>query len=283
MKKILLSLTLIAATFQGCYFTAVDSGEVGVQISQGKVQEDALTEGFNFSFNPFASLILYNTKAKQLELSGVSNGVDTNELIRDSAITIIDKDGMQIPVDLTIIYRLDGSKAPIVRRKFGADIVWDNKMVVPVAKDVIKAVMQKDANIYRLNQNREAYATSIASELEKAVNDGMDCKCVTIERVSITDIKIPASINESIIKKNQMQEESLRAELELRQAEAKAKIEIAQKEGTAKAQLALAKSITPEMIRWKELEIAEDAVKKWNGTLPSTNLGSNAIPFVNIK
>jgi hypothetical protein len=79
-----------------------------------------------------------------------------------------------------------------------------------------------------------------------------------------------------------MEEQSRTAELQVKRAEAEAKIEIAKKEGTAKAQLALAKSITPELIRWKELEIQEEAIQKWDGKLPSTNMG-NAVPFINVK
>jgi hypothetical protein len=87
---------------------------------------------------------------------------------------------------------------------------------------------------------------------------------------------------ESIMKKNQMEEEFRRAELEVKKAEAEARVEVAKKEGIAKAQLALAKSITPDLIKWKELEISESAVAKWNGTLPTTNAGTT-IPFLNIK
>ena len=99
--------------------------------------------------------------------------------------------------------------------------------------------------------------------------------------VSIRDIKLPSQLMDSIMKKNQMQEESLRAELESKKAEAEAKIEVAKAEGTARAQLALAKSITPEMIKWRAMEIEQQAVSKWDGKLPTTNAG--VVPFINIK
>ena len=45
-----------------------DSGEVGVRINSGVVQDTPVIEGFNFSINTMASFVTYNVKAKQLEM-----------------------------------------------------------------------------------------------------------------------------------------------------------------------------------------------------------------------
>lgn len=259
----------------------IDSGEAGVQINSGVVQDVAIREGFNFSINPMANLIVYNVKAKQLEMSG-TNGDDTSEIINDAAVTILTKDNLQIPVDITVLYKLKDECAPYIRKEFGVDTIWDNKVVVPVTRDVVRGVIGKDADVYKLNQNREQYAEDIKRELGERVNAAIKKECVTFEMVSIRDIKLPPQLMDSIMKKNQMQEESLRAELEIKKAEAEAKVEVAKAEGTAKAQLALAKSITPEMIKWRSLEIEQQAIVKWNGVLPTTN-ANGAIPFLQIK
>lgn len=281
MKKVLFSSVLVAMMFQGCYLTVIDSGEVGVQVNSGKVVDTPVTEGFNFSINPMADLEIYNVKAKQLEMSG-ENEKDTEEIINDAAVTILTKDNLSVPVDITVLYKLKDECAPHIRKEFGADIIWDNKVIVPVARDVVRAVIGKDADVYSLNQNREKYAADIAVEFAEKANTAIKKQCVSVEMVSIRDIKIPKQLMDSIMAKNQMEEQSRTAELQVKRAEAEAKIEIAKKEGTAKAQLALAKSITPELIRWKELEIQEEAIAKWDGKLPTTNMG-NAVPFINVK
>lgn len=281
MKKVLFSSVLVAMMFQGCYMEMIDSGQVGVQVNSGKVVDTPVTEGFNFSINPMAQLEVYNVKAKQLEMSG-ENEKDTEEIINDASVTILTKDNLSVPVDITVLYKLKDECAPHIRKEFGADVIWDNKVIVPVARDVVRAVIGKDADVYSLNQNREKYASEIALELVEKANTAIKKQCVSVEMVSIRDIKIPKQLMDSIMAKNQMEEQSRTAELQVKRAEAEAKIEIAKKEGTAKAQLALAKSITPELIRWKELEIQEEAIQKWDGKLPTTNMG-NAVPFINVK
>ena len=86
MKNIMMSLIsgLVLFGFSGCgYVTTVDSGEAGVVIVNGVVEEKAIGEGFAFSINPLASIIKYNIKAKQLEMSG-QDGKDTGEIMNDS-------------------------------------------------------------------------------------------------------------------------------------------------------------------------------------------------------
>lgn len=280
MKKILISASLIAVMFQGCYMEMIDSGEVGVQIDGGKVNDKPVTEGFNFSMNPWAKLTTYNVKAKQLEMSG-NNEKDTVEQMNDHSVTILTKDNLQIPIDITILYKLKDECAPYVRKEFGEDIIWDNKVVVPVARDVVRGVVGKDADVYKLNQSRELYSTEIKHDLEVKVNDSMKKQCVSIEMVSIKDIRLPSQLMDSIMKKNQMEEESRRAELEVKKAQAEANVAIARAKGTAESQLALAKSITPEMIKWKELEIQDEAVKRWDGKMPQYT-GGGAVPFINV-
>lgn len=282
MKKVLFSLVLVALTFQGCYLTTVDSGEVGVQVAAGTVSDKPVTEGLAWTLMPLTTLDRYNVKAKLLEMSG-ENGNDTPEVINDGAVTIITDKGMPIPIDVSILYKLKDSCAPYIRKEFGKDVTWDNSIIVPNARDIVKDVIGKDsADIYALNQNREKYAALIKTGLENKANTALKNQCITVEMVSVKDIHIPKEFMDTIMKKNQMEEESRRTELQVKKAKAEAEIEIARAEGTSKAQLALAKSITPEMIKWKELENTSNAIQKWDGKLPTTNMG-NAVPFVNVK
>lgn len=287
MKKIVASVGLVALMFQGCYMDTVDSGEIGVEVYQGKVSDNLISDGLHINIVPMTHLIKYNIKAKQLEMSSnhrKTDGVDNEntELLKDGPVTVLMNGNMPVPVDVTVLYKMKSSCAPFIRTQFGEDIIWDYKMVVPVVKDIVMTTIGKDADIYLLNKNREQYGEQIKVAAEKRINDGLGKDCVSVEMVSIRDMKIPTQITESIMKKNQMEEEARRAELEVRKAQAEAQVTIAKAKGTAEAQLALTKSITPEMIRWKELEIQGIATEKWDGKLPTTN-ATGAIPFINIK
>lgn len=283
MKKWLLFALAPIFLLSGCGIYTIDSGEVGVKVVNGKVSDDILTEGLEIVLNPWAKIELYNVKAKNLEMT-VANGnaKDTVETMYDSAVTITTMDNLQVPVDVTILYKLADNCAPHIRKEFGTDVNWDNKTIIPVARSVIRDVISKDANIYTLNQNREAYSNHIKTEFTQKVNNTIGRQCVSVEMVAIRDIHLPKQLTDSIMIKNQMEEQARTAELAVKKAEAEAKIEVTRMEGTARAQLALAKSLTPEMLQWKQMEINQHAVEKWNGILPTTN-ASGAVPFINLK
>lgn len=269
MKKFYsLVLILAALIFSGCA-ERIDSGEAGVKVTLGNVSEDILTEGLHFYMPLMTDINVYNTKSKMIEMSDEKH-TDTNEVIYDSAINILTKDNLSVPVDVTINYKLNKNCVPLIRVNYGLDVTWDNKIVTPKTRDVVRSVIGKDADVYRLNQNREVYTAQIQRTLTSEIDKMLGKEgCVEIDSVSIKNIKIPAQLNESILRKQQMEESVKIAELEIQRIKAEAQAEIEKNIGVAKAQKILTESISDKMIEWKRLEIEQQKINKWNGVTPT--------------
>lgn len=261
-------LILTALIFSGCA-ERIDSGEAGVKVTLGNVSEDILTEGLHFYMPLMTDINVYNTKSKMIEMSDEKH-TDTNEVIYDSAINILTKDNLSVPVDVTINYKLNKNCVPLIRVNYGLDVTWDNKIVTPKTRDVVRSVIGKDADVYRLNQNREVYTAQIQRTLTSEIDKMLGKEgCVEIDSVSIKNIKIPAQLNESILRKQQMEESVKIAELEIQRIKAEAQAEIEKNIGVAKAQKILTQSISDKMIEWKRLEIEQQKINKWNGVTPT--------------
>ncbi|MBF1207245.1 MAG: prohibitin family protein [Fusobacterium periodonticum] len=269
MKKFYsLVLVLMALMISGCA-ERIDSGEAGVKVTLGNVSEDILTEGLHFYIPLMTDINVYNTKSKMIEMSDEKH-TDTNEVIYDSAINILTKDNLSVPVDVTINYKLNKNCVPLIRVNYGLDVTWDNKIVTPKTRDVVRSVIGKDADVYRLNQNREVYTAQIQRTLTSEIDKMLGKEgCVEIDSVSIKNIKIPAQLNESILRKQQMEESVKIAELEIQRIKAEAQAEIEKNIGVAKAQKILTESISDKMIEWKRLEIEQQKINKWNGVTPT--------------
>ena len=269
MKKLIIS-SCLALMLSGCYFEVIDSGETGVEVSNGKVSETVLNEGFQFSLNPLTDLNLYNTKSKVLEMSDYKRE-NNKEVISTEPVLVLTKDNLQIPVDITILYKLEKTCAPFLIINYGEDGIWDRKIVVPKARDISRSVIGKDADVYKLNQNREIYTSEIRSELGKQLNGIVGKEnCILIDSVSINNIKIPQQLAESILKKQQTEEAVKIANLEIERIKAQAQAEIEKNKGISEAQKILAQSLTPQMLQWKELEVRQMEIEKWNGVMPTT-------------
>ena len=275
MKKLIIS-SCLALMLSGCYFEVIDSGETGVEVSNGKVSETVLNEGFQFSLNPLTDLNIYNTKSKVLEMSDYKRE-NNKEVISTEPVLVLTKDNLQIPVDITILYKLEKTCAPFLRINYGEDGIWDRKIVVPKARDISRSVIGKDADVYKLNQNREIYTSEIRSELGKQLNGIVGKEnCILIDSVSINNIKIPQQLAESILKKQQTEEAVKIANLEIERIKAQAQAEIEKNKGISEAQKILAQSLTPQMLQLKELEVRQMEIEKWNGVMPTTLMSDKA-------
>jgi regulator of protease activity HflC (stomatin/prohibitin superfamily) len=77
-------------------------------------------------------------------------------------------------------------------------------------------------------------------------------------------------------------QKAIQTENELRQASAEAKKVVASAEGTAEANQKIAASINANIVEWRRLDVQQQAISRWNGTLPQYS-GGGAIPFIQIN
>jgi regulator of protease activity HflC (stomatin/prohibitin superfamily) len=258
----------------GCYMTTVDSGEGGVEVIAGKVTQGVIEPGFAFSLNPLAELDLYNTKAKMIDMNRVNqNKEDTTEVMYESPVTILTSENLTVPIDISILYRVQKPQLVDIRTNYGIDTIWEPKIIVKKARAVSREAIGK-ASVYDLNKNRSEYEKTIIAQLGDKLG-----KYVTVEQVNINNIPLPEKIREAVEAKMVESENAKKAEYKLATIKMEAQQEVEKKKGIAEAQKILTKSITPSLIKWKELEIADKIAdakliesKKWDGVRAKTEV-----------
>jgi regulator of protease activity HflC (stomatin/prohibitin superfamily) len=288
----------------GCYMTTIDSGEAGVEVVNGEVQDNALHEGFHFSLNPLTDIDVYNTKVKALIMNNSTAGKeDSHEIIYDTHLTILTRESMEVPLDMVLNYSLSKSCASSIRKHYGTDGVWDEKIVIPKVRSVSRGVIGT-ATVYDLNEKRDSYSVKIKDNLNKKFTGIFGEGCVRVSTASIQNIYIPVQLKKSIMAKQQMNEEVARKELEIKRTEAEAKQRVAKEKGEAEAKrvnaqgiadariieaTAIAKanreisaSLTPEVLAYKQLENDKAEIDRWDGVKPKVLMGTGATPIVQL-
>ena len=261
--KSTLLAALTAVSFQGCYFSTVDSTEVGVEKSGGVIADTPTKEGLAFNPNPLASLTIFNIKQKKLELS---------------AVTVLTKEQLQVPMDMTVLYRLTPEKAPSIMKQFGVDGVWDDKLVISNMRSVSRSVIGT-SDIDDLIAKRAEYEHKIVQGMNTIVGK----YGVIVEQVMIRDIAIPTAIQDSVKRKLTAEQDSLRAKYDLEKAKQEAQIEIEKQKGAAEANKHLVSSLTPTLIEYKKLQIKQQEIDKWNGAYPTTVVNGAVTPLLSTK
>lgn len=306
LRKLKLTAVSIAAvlSMQGCYMTTIDSGESGVEVVAGEVADTAMTTGFHFSVNPLADVDTFNTKVKALIMNNsTANHEDTHEIIYDTHLTILTKENMEVPLDMVLNYSLNKTCAPTIRKQYGQDGVWDEKIVIPKVRSISRGVIGT-ATVYDLNEKRDMYSVKIKEHLNKQFAEIFSEGCVQVATASIQNIYIPKQLKQSIMAKQQMKEEVSRKEQEVKKTEAEAKQRVAKEKGEAEAKRVnaqgiadariieakaiaeandkIARSLTPEVLAYKQLENDKAQIDKWDGVRSKVVLGEGSSPLIQI-
>ena len=101
----------------------IDAGEAGVKKLFGKVQKDVLGSGVHF-VNPLLEIVKMDVKTQNYTMSGVN---DEGQRSGDDAIKVLTSDGLEVTIDLSVLYRINSVDAPKLLQVTGAD--YDNKIV----------------------------------------------------------------------------------------------------------------------------------------------------------
>src|SRR5687767_7399183 len=94
----------------------VDAGEVGVKKLFGKVQKEVLGSGLHF-INPLFEIQKLDIKTQNYTMSGQNDeGLQSG----DDAIRVLTADGLEVTIDLSVLYRLNSVDAPMLLQETGA-------------------------------------------------------------------------------------------------------------------------------------------------------------------
>ena len=267
-------MTLIVAIFSilaltGC--TYVKPGYVGVKVNQyggnKGVSDTPLLAGKHMYFPWTTDIILYPSFIQNIKWTeSIEEGSPTNQ-----AITFQTKEGANVTVDIGLSYSLDPAKIPALYSKFKVDIdILTDGYVRNIVRDLFikKASEMESTDIY--SGRKAELLQFVEDELKKELAP----LGIIVDRLSlINSMKFDAKITTSINSVIEATQRALEAENKIRQTKAeaqqlieeatgKAQARLTEAKAEAEANLIIAKSITPELIKW-------NAITKWNGTAPT--------------
>jgi len=258
-------------------YVIVESGNVGVVRTLGKVQTIALSEGFHMK-TPIID------KVEQVDI----------RLTRASArAASASKDLQTVETQVTLQYSMDGAIAPLTFQRIGQRANVAATIVEPAIQESVKAVTAQYTAEQLVTQRAEV-KLQIQQAIEKFINTTLDEKdlagSVKIANFAITDFAFSPEFNKAIEMKVKAEQEALQAKNEktrrVTQAEAGAaerklaadaaafEIETSSKaRADAISREASALKNNPELIKLR-------AIEKWDGKLPKFSGGQSPLPLV---
>ncbi len=110
----------------------INAGEIGIKVLFGSVKKDVLQSGLHF-VNPLYEIKKVDVKTQNYTMSGVN---DEGGKAGDDAIRVLTSDGLEVTIDLTVLYRVGAIDAPKLYQQTGLD--YKDKIVRPITRTKIR-------------------------------------------------------------------------------------------------------------------------------------------------
>ncbi|QFR50492.1 prohibitin family protein [Sulfurimonas lithotrophica] len=256
-------------------FAIIEEGERGILSTNGKYSDNALLPGLHFVIPVIQKVYIVDTRvriinyASRIEASGGSNsGINSKP-----AVTVLDKRGLPVSIELTVQYRLNSQFAAQTISNWGFS--WEDKIINPVVRDIVRTVVGKyDAESLPQLRNQ------IAAEIDKGIRDNIESlknSPADLQSIQLREIILPPKVKEQIERVQVAKQEVQRAEQEVQRAKQEALKRAAEAEGIAQkkrieaqgkadavtieakaqaqANKIIAQSLTPKLLQLEQIQV----------------------------
>ncbi len=246
----------------------VDAGEVGVQSVFGKVQPSTLNSGLNL-VNPLAKVVVFDAKTQNYTMSGVH---DEGDKEGDDAIRVLTADGLEVIVDLTVLYRIIPSEAPRVLREIGAD--YKDKVVRPITRTMIRdnAVYYDAVALYSLKRNE------FQQRIYRDIENNFKKRGLVLEQLLIRNINLPTSVKTTIESKINAEQDAQKMQFVLQKEKQEAERKRVEAQGIADYQKILSTGLSDKQLQYESIIAQKELAKSPNAKV--IIMGGKSTPII---
>jgi regulator of protease activity HflC (stomatin/prohibitin superfamily) len=222
----------------------VDAGQAGVQTLFGKVDNRVLESGLNL-INPLVEVTMFDIKTQNYTMSGVhSEGDQTG----DDAIRVLSADGLEVIIDLTVLYRVLPNQAPRILKEIGSD--YKNTIVRPITRTKIRdnAVYYDAVSLY--SKKRDEFQARIFKGIE---NDFKD-RGLVLEQLLVRNITLPQSVKVTIESKINAEQEAQKMEFVLQKEKQEAERKRVEAQGIADYQKIINTGLSDQQLQYEMIK-----------------------------
>ncbi len=235
----------------------IDAGHVGIVSLFGEISDRTLEPGLNF-VNPLASVTDLDVKTQNYTMSGVN---DEGQKNGDDAIRVLTADGLEVVIDLTVLYRLLPTEAPRLMRQIGED--YTDKIVRPITRTRIRdnAVYYDAVALY--SSRRDEFQGRIF----KAIENDFKARGLMLEQLLVRNINLPASVKQTIESKINAEQEAQKMQFVLQKERQEAERKRVEAQGIADYQRIMATGLTDKQLQYEQIKAQRELAASPNSKI----------------
>lgn len=226
----------------------VDAGYIGVQSLFGNIQKNTLASGLNI-VNPMVQVREVDVRTQNYTMSGVH---DEGDKVGDDAIRVLTKDGLEVSIDLSVLYRVNEVSAPKLIRNIGVE--YKDKIIRPVTRTKIRdnAVLYDAIELY--STKREQFQLGIF----KSIDDEFNKRGLILENLLVRNITLPQTVKLTIESKINAEQDAQKMQYVLQKETQEAERKRVEAQGIADYQRILSQGLSDKMLQYEQIKAMKE-------------------------
>lgn len=222
----------------------IEPGDVGVQKLFGKVNSNILESGLNV-INPLVEVVTFDVRTQNYTMSGVH---DEGDKSGDDAIRVLSADGLEVVIDLTVLYKVIDKEAPRILKEIGTD--YRNTIVRPICRTKIRdnAVYYDAVALYSTKRDE------FQARIFKTIEDDFKSRGLILEQLLVRNITLPASVKAAIESKINAEQEAQKMTFVLQKEKQEAERKRVEAQGIADYQTILSTGLSDKQLQYEMIK-----------------------------
>ncbi len=264
----LVGILLIVLAIFSSMFKQIDAGKVGVKSLYGSVQPDVLESGMHL-INPLLDVTDFDIQTQNYTMSAIHNeGAQEG----DDAIRVLSNDGLEVVIDLTVLYKITPADAPKIFKQIGVN--YTDKIVRPVTRTRIRdnAVYYDAVALYSTKRNE------FQQRIFKSIEEDFKARGLILEQLLIRNINLPASVKTTIESKINAEQDAQKMTFILQKEKQEAERKRVEAQGIADYQRIISTGLTDKQLQYEQIKAQKEIA-----TSPNTKIifmGKGSAPVI---
>ncbi len=264
--RILGGILIVIGILTSC-IVQIEAGEVGVKKLFGKVQNDVLSSGLHF-INPLLVVEEMDIRTQNYTMSGVH---DEGGKSGDDAIRALTADGLEVVIDLTVLYRVLPVDAPRIVRESGLN--YTDKIVRPLTRTKIRdnAVYYEAVSLY--SSKRDEFQARIFKSIETDFKN----RGLVLEQLLVRNITLPQMVKTAIEQKITAEQDAQKMQFVLQKEKQEAERKRVEAQGIADYQRIINESLTDRQLQYEQIKAMKDLAGSANAKMVIMGKGNTPV------
>jgi regulator of protease activity HflC (stomatin/prohibitin superfamily) len=250
----IVALILIVIGFLTACIKQIDAGQIGVKSLFGKVNNNILSSGLNL-VNPLVDVKEVDIRTQNYTMSGIHDEGDKGG---DDAIRVLTADGLEVIIDLTVLYRVLSTEAPRIIQETGLD--YRDKIVRPLTRTKIRdnAVYFTAVDMY--SNKRDLFQGRIF----KSIEEDFKKRGLVLEQLLVRNITLPATVKGSIEEKIKAEQDAQKMEFVLQKEKQEAERKRVEAQGISDYQRIISAGLGDKQLQYEQIQVMKALVTSPN-------------------